>query len=176
MTPRDYQRDAILSILAAWERGVKRPVVVLPTGSGKTVIFAILCAMLVRRGRRPLILTARDELVGQTLDKLLKADPYLSVGIIRAKDNDLHGDVTIGSVQTLSRQRRLNQIPDGRWDVVIADEVHWSASDSWQRILNHIGLNDPDSSTVGVGLTATLTRTDSRGLGDYWDEIGRAHV
>lgn len=95
----------------------------------------------------------------------------MSVGIIRGKDNNLQGHVTIASVQTLSRAKRLAQIPDGRWDVVIADECHWAVSDSWLRVMDHVGVRDVDSSATAVGFTATLTRTDKRGLGDLWDEV-----
>lgn len=140
-------------------------------GRGKTVIFATLCALLVGRGRSPIILVARDELVEQTVKKLRDANPRMSIGIIRGKDNELRGHVTVASVQTLSRTRRLHQVPIDRWDVVIADECHWSASDSWQRVMSYAGVNDPDRSTVSVGFTATLTRTDKRGLGDIWDEV-----
>lgn len=119
---RPYQQDSVLAVLGSWDKGVKRPVVVMPTGIGKTVCFAVLCAMLVRRGHKPLICVARDELVEQTINKLRDADPWLSVGIIRGPDNDLAGDITVASVQTLSRQKRLDRVPAGRWTHVIADE------------------------------------------------------
>jgi len=64
---RPYQRDALTAIEAAALRGVKRQVVSLPTGSGKTVIFAHL---IRERQARTLILVHRDELIRQTLDKL----------------------------------------------------------------------------------------------------------
>jgi hypothetical protein len=109
--------------------------------------------------------------VEQTVKKLRDANPRMSIGIIRGKDNELRGHVTVASVQTLSRTRRLHQVPKDRWDVVVADECHWSASDSWQRIMTYAGVNDPERDTVSVGFTATLTRTDKRGLGDIWDEV-----
>ena len=57
---RDYQEATIHAVLAAFERGIPRQVVALPTGTGKTVIFAHLIA---QRPGRALILVHRDELI-----------------------------------------------------------------------------------------------------------------
>jgi len=64
---RPYQRDCLTAIEAATLRGIRRQVVSLPPGSGKTVIFAHL---ILERQARTLILVHRDELIRQTLDKL----------------------------------------------------------------------------------------------------------
>lgn len=169
--PREYQVDAILAILGAWADDVQRPACVLPTGAGKTIIFATLCAMLARRGNRPLVLVARDELVLQTVAKLKAADPFLAIGVIQGPENELRGEITVASVQTLSRIKRLHQVDRNRFDRVIADEAHWAAADSWRRVLDYVGAFDKDSGTKVVGFTATMTRTDKRGLGEIWDEV-----
>ena len=72
LTPRPYQHEAVAALLAAAARGVHRPLLVLPTGTGKTIIFALL---VQRRGGRALILAHRDELIQQALDKLHLVDP-----------------------------------------------------------------------------------------------------
>ena len=71
-TPRPYQHEAVAALLAAAARGVQRPLLVLPTGTGKTIIFALL---VQRRGGRALILAHRDELIQQAVDKLHLVDP-----------------------------------------------------------------------------------------------------
>ena len=79
LTPRPYQYEAVAALLAATARGVHRPLLVLPTGTGKTIVFALL---VQRRRGRSLILAHRDELIQQAVDKLHLVDPSLpgSVG------------------------------------------------------------------------------------------------
>src|ERR1700752_1394721 len=72
LPPRPYQHEAVATLLAAAARGVHRPLLVLPTGTGKTIIFALL---VQRRGGRALILAHRDELIQQAVDKLHLLDP-----------------------------------------------------------------------------------------------------
>src|SRR5207253_6501060 len=67
LTPRPYQYEAVAALLAATARGVQRPLLVLPTGTGKTIVFALL---VQRRRGRSLILAHRDELIQQAVDKL----------------------------------------------------------------------------------------------------------
>src|SRR5712691_5764831 len=71
LTPRPYQNEAVAALLAAAARGVQRPLLVLPTGTGKTSIVALL---VQRRGGRALILAHRDELIQQAVDKLHLVD------------------------------------------------------------------------------------------------------
>lgn len=164
MNLREYQTEAIECVLAAWGRGVRSPAVVLPTGAGKTVIFAELCARLVAAGERPVVLVNRDELVRQSVAKLRDANPDLTVGVVQAGRNDLRGHVVVASIQTLSRARRLAHVPQGRFTHLVVDEAHYAAADSWRRVLDH--FNAPT-----VGFTATMERTDKRGLGEIWDEV-----
>src|SRR5262245_57808238 len=81
LTPRPYQHEAVAALLAAAARGVQRPLLVLPTGTGKTIVFALL---VQRRGGRALILAHRDELIQQAIDKLHLVDPSLPLGVVRA--------------------------------------------------------------------------------------------
>jgi hypothetical protein len=67
LSPRDYQIAGLDAITTAWTAGMRRQLLQLPTGLGKTIIFVLL---LKQRGGRSLILVHRDELVQQTLDKL----------------------------------------------------------------------------------------------------------
>src|SRR2546425_1698820 len=76
LTPRPYQHEAVAALLAAAARGVQRPLLVLPTGTGKTIIFALL---VQRRGGRALILAHRDELIQQAVDKLHLVDPTMAL-------------------------------------------------------------------------------------------------
>jgi ATP-dependent helicase IRC3 len=117
---RPYQHEALTAIEAAALRGVTWQVVSLPTGSGKTVIFAHL---IVERQTRTLILVHRDELIRQTLDKLamVAQGTALDVGIIKAELDQHAGDVVAASVQTLQREARLHRLAQ-TFGLVIVDE------------------------------------------------------
>lgn len=171
MKPREYQVEALTEVLGAWSSGMQRPAVVLPTGSGKTVVFAHLCALLARRGERPLILVNRDELVRQTVNKLRVIAPLLTFGVIQANRDESHGAITVASIQTLSRMSRLSKFDPNRFNRIIADECHYSAADGWRRVLEYFGAFDKESDTKIVGFTATMVRTDRRGLGEIWDDV-----
>src|SRR5437870_12212515 len=110
LTPRPYQHEAVAALLAAAARGVQRPLLVLPTGTGKTIIFALL---VQRRGGRALILAHRDELIQQAVDKLHVVDPTLPLGVVQAEQDRHDASIVIASVQTLSRRTRLTRlVPD----------------------------------------------------------------
>jgi ATP-dependent helicase IRC3 len=166
MTLRDYQQEAITAITAAWLRGVRRPLIALPTGSGKTVVFAHLAAY--RRGRT-LILAHRDELIQQAVDKLAMVDPSLEIGIVKAGKDEHDMPVVVASVQTLSRTRRLERLtPD--FQTVIIDEGHHAWAESYRRILTYCRAFEPDG-PLTLGVTATPERGDHESLGEIFQEI-----
>jgi len=185
---RDYQTDSIQAVWSAWANGMQRPAVVLPTGSGKTVIFAHLARDFFElQGGRVVVLVHRDELADQTIKAMQDADPKLNVGKVKAADNDITADVMVCSVQTLARGNRLAallaaQVWSGDIRLAIVDEAHHAAAESYRRILTELGCfthSEPrpaadDSIWRGtrcVGFTATLARGDGVGLGDVWQEV-----
>jgi superfamily II DNA or RNA helicase len=89
---------------------------------------------------------------------------------VKAERNDVLAPVVVASVQTLSRQSRLDQLPQ-QFGVVVVDEAHHSAADTYQRILKHVGSFNPDRRMLTLGVTATPSRQDSRDLADTWQEV-----
>lgn len=170
---RPYQGEALEAIRGGWAEGLTRVAVVLPTGMGKTVVFAHLIAReFERRDLRrfkPLILVHRDELVRQSVDKLRSVAPHLSVGVTKAERREVDADVLIGSVQTLARKSRRDELP--RLGLVVVDECHHAAADSYLNILWDAGCFDEVDPTPAVGFTATLSRGDDRGLGGVWEKV-----
>lgn len=73
MKLRDYQEEARTAIANEWEKGVKKTLLVLPTGCGKTIVFSKVVEDRVKLGERVLILAHRSELLDQASDKLAKA-------------------------------------------------------------------------------------------------------
>jgi superfamily II DNA or RNA helicase len=168
---RPYQRETIAAVRHGWAAGLRRPAVVLPTGMGKTVIFA---AMVDEWLRDPfklpgaiLILVHREELATQTAEKIHMVNPDVSVGVVKAERNELDKTVLVGSVQTLARENRRRQLPPV--GLVIVDECHHAAADSYLKILEHVGAFADGA--LAVGFTATMDRSDRRGLGNVWQDV-----
>jgi ATP-dependent helicase IRC3 len=166
ITLRPYQEEAIEAINYASGAGIARPLVALPTGTGKTVIFSHL---IDQRAGRSLVLAHRDELIRQTVDKLLLVNPDCAVGVVKAEENELFAPVVVGSVQTLSRPNRLEQMaPD--FDTIIVDEAHHAPAPTYQRVMEYLGCFKSDG-PLTVGFTATPERADKVGLGEVWERI-----
>src|SRR2546421_6664108 len=145
---RPYQRDALTAIEAAALRGVRRQVVSLPTGAGKTVIFTHL---LVERQTRTLILVHRDELIHQTLEKLAMVShgTALDIGVVKAERDEHAGDVVVASVQTLQRERRLQRLAHP-FGLIVVDECHHALlENSYGRILAHLAGEQPAAPLTG---------------------------
>lgn len=173
MKLRDYQEEAVNALYAGWHAGGRRLAVVLPTGVGKTVIMTHIAADAAAHGRRALILVHRDELAQQTLDKLRKIVPATTtLGLVKAQHDECHAQIVVASIQTVARLERLERI----WSqfpppsVVIADEIHRSASDSWVRVFGALGCMSTGGPLL-CGFTATMSRADARGLGDIWERV-----
>lgn len=180
---REYQREAIDAVQAAWADGMQRPAVVLPTGAGKTVVFSRMAAEhIAEHGTRVVILVHRDELADQTLSKLKQTEPGLFIGKVKAADDNIAADVMVCSVQTLARETRFNRLLDsqktcGKVGLVIVDECHHASAKSYVSILAGLGCysgmdvaEGEDDPTRAAGFTATLARGDGQGLGDVWED------
>ena len=107
---RPYQKEAVEAIFSEWKEEHRRTLLVLPTGTGKTVVFAKVVELKVGEGKRVLILAHRNELLEQASDKLKEACGIDTV--LEKADSTAVGKlspVTVGSVQTLYREHRLIQ-------------------------------------------------------------------
>ena len=163
---RPYQEEARTAIFEQWDSGVQKTLLVLPTGCGKTIVFAKVTEDCVRKGERVLILAHRGELLEQAADKIQKSTG-LGCAVEKA-DQSCQGSwfrIVVGSVQTLMREKRLGQFPTDYFDTIIIDEAHHCISDSYQRVLEHF----PAAHVLGV--TATPDRGDMRNLGQYFESL-----
>jgi superfamily II DNA or RNA helicase len=140
-------------------------------GTGKTVIF---CTVAKNRNGRTLILAHRDELIQQAVDKLEMVWDGVSAGVVKAERNEIDKQVVVGSVQTVSRENRLEQLP-ADFDFIVSDEAHHSAAATYQRIYKYLGVmaegEEFRTDTLHLGVTATPQRTDKIGLSDIFDKI-----
>ena len=165
-TLRPYQQQARERIHAEWENGHTRTLLVLPTGTGKTIVFASVAADQVRAGDRVLILAHRGELLEQAADKLQHSTGLVSA-VEKADATCLNTwfRVVVGSVQTLQRTARLERFPHDYFGTIIIDEAHHAITDGYRRILDHF-----DHARV-LGVTATPDRGDMRNLGEVFDSL-----
>ena len=165
MELRPYQQEAREKIFGAWET-VDRTLLVLPTGCGKTIVFAKVTEECVRRGGRVLILAHRGELLEQAADKLAKATG-LRCAVEKAEESCLGSwyRVTVGSVQSMQREKRLSKFDPEYFSTIIIDEAHHCLSDGYQTVLRHF----PQAKVLGV--TATPDRGDMRNLGQYFESL-----
>lgn len=166
MEERKYQTEAMEAVLSEWQGGRARTLLVLPTGTGKTIVFSKIIADRVAAGERVLVLAHRGELLDQAADKLRKTTG-LMCAVEKAEESCLDSwyRVVVGSVQTLMRPQRLEQFPEDYFGTIVVDEAHHCLADSYQRVLAHF----PDAHVLGV--TATPDRSDMRNLGQYFDSL-----
>lgn len=166
MELRPYQQEAKEAVFEQWDNGIRKTLLVLPTGCGKTIVFAKVTEDCVRKGDRVLILAHRGELLDQAADKLKKTTG-LNSAVEKAESSCLGSwfRVVVGSVQTLMREKRLGQFPEDYFNTIIIDEAHHCISDSYQKVLKHF----PDAHVLGV--TATPDRGDMRNLGQYFESL-----
>ncbi|MGG5341152.1 DEAD/DEAH box helicase [Enterococcus sp. AZ192] len=166
MELRPYQQESREAVQNEWEAGNKKTLLVLPTGTGKTIVFSKIIEDTVRKGNRNLVLAHRGELLDQAADKLEKSTGLKSA-TEKAEKSALGSffRVVVGSVQTLQNEKRLKKFPPDYFDNIIIDEAHHCISDGYQRVLKYFG-----SANV-LGVTATPDRGDMRNLGSYFDSL-----
>lgn len=162
---RPYQTEAAAAVLAEWEAGERATLLVMPTGTGKTVTFGEI-ARARRDAGRTLILAHREELLDQARHRLM-ADFGLTAQIEQAhrramREHDMYGHglshVVVGSVPTM-RGARLESWDRDAFATIIVDEAHHAAARTYRDVLDHFG------SAKVLGVTATPDRGDEVGLG-----------
>lgn len=166
VTLRPYQEEARTAIHTEWKDGRRRTLLVLPTGCGKTMVFAKVTEDCVREGKRVLILAHRGELLEQAADKINKSTG-LCCAVEKAEQTCLGSwfRIVVGSVQSLQRPKRLGEFPEDYFDTIIIDEAHHVLSDGYLRVLEHF------NSAEVLGVTATPDRGDMRNLGQVFESL-----
>jgi superfamily II DNA or RNA helicase len=169
---RAYQSEALTAVRDAYRAGKRRVIVSLPTGSGKTVVFAHFPRFLKMK-KRLLVLAHREELLQQARDKFRSIDPELKVEIEQATSHAAaDAKVVIASVPTLARSSaRLSRLQPDEFSIVVVDEAHHAVAPSYRRIFDHFGLLEPSVSRYLIGFTATPRRGDKQGLGEVFEEV-----
>ena len=154
---RPYQAEAKDAVFEQWDSGKRKTLLVLPTGTGKTIVFAKITEALVKNGERVLILAHRGELLSQAADKLEKATG-LKTATEKAEETCLGSwyRVVVGSVQSLMRETRLSKFSPDYFSAIIIDEAHHALSDGYTRVLEHFDK----AKVLGVTIELPATHQD----------------
>ncbi len=167
---RPYQREAIERVVAARRDGVRRQLVCLPTGAGKTVIFA----ELARMARRPvLVLAHRRELVEQARAKLARALGDASVVAVEQGGDVADGDarVVVASIRSLHEARLARLMRQQAFGLIVYDECHHATAPANREVLASLGAFDDGWTGTLLGVTATPVRADGVGLDEVFEQI-----
>jgi superfamily II DNA or RNA helicase len=195
---RPYQEEALDAVAKAEAEGCRRQLLVAATGLGKTVIFAHLAERrqgraLIIAHRDELVSQAAAKVAAQWPElgitpacaqlladakepevRLMAASAQVrrgGIGIVKAEADDTDAQVVVASIQTLARARRRDRLAASPpFDLVVVDEAHHAAADSYGAALAAVRAGEPDGPLL-IGVTATPDRGDGKGLDDLFDQI-----
>lgn len=170
---RPYQVDALRAIKAKYDQGITRQLVALPTGTGKTVLFASLPSYFPHFGKM-LVLAHTEELVDQAVKSIHAWNPSLNVGKEMAEHKcSPFAHVVVGSVPTLGRAEssRIYKFDRSLFNIIVIDEAHHSVASTYLRICQYFGLLTFDNRKLLLGVTATPNRSDDKGLNHVFQDI-----
>lgn len=159
---RPYQREAIAALRTDWRSGLKRLLLELPTGCGKTRTFVLL----PRQGARTLVIVPQIELITQTVNtirSLRNCEPDIEQADLSAIPET---EFVVASWQTLTRNDRYKKFL-GKVDLVVVDEAHWGFTVAARDILQQL----VDNGARVLGCTATAYRADKQSLLGYYEQI-----
>ena len=175
MQDRPYQVAAENETIAEYDQGTRRMLLVMATGTGKTVVFSRLYERLKSRlPGRMLVLAHTEELVHQNATKLQTVNPDVKVSIEMGNlYADPEADIISASVQSLGRKdtKRGEKFNWDKFDKIIVDEAHHATTDAYKRVLESVGAFTPDSSKLLLGCTATSQRADGVGLSSIFEKV-----
>jgi len=165
---RDYQEKAILELREYISLGLKKVIMALPTGGGKSIIFGQIIANAIEKGKTILWLVHRRNLVYQMRDVLREFG--IECGLIMSgNESDTKLPIQLGTIQTYQRRLDLDATYCNRFyidaDLLLIDEGHRSLSKTYTDV---IALY---SDKIIISCTATPMRADQRGMGEVYDSI-----
>lgn len=163
---RKYQQRTNAEVRRLASQGIKKLLMVLPTGAGKTFTLCDIAITAINKGHKVLCLMHRRGLVDQMIERF--AECGLDSGCIMAgKETDFDKQCQIASLWTYVRRMNLDALEMNRWfipaSVVLVDEAHHVLSKTYQKVLKNY------ENAFVIGCTATPTLSTGAGLGNYFD-------
>lgn len=168
--PHPYQESAVSAAEQAFAQGLRRIIVAMATGTGKTITACLIIRFILQQNPRARILwlAHTEELVNQAARTLRLFFSNLSLGIVMADQNEPTAQIVVATVQTTSMDARFQQL--GTFDFVVVDELQHSISATYLRLLRWLGAFDPNGPHC-LGLTATPERGDGQALSKVWEKV-----
>lgn len=168
--PHPYQDSAVTAVESAFANGLRRVIVAMATGTGKTITACLIIRRTLRQNPRARILwlAHTEELVNQAARTLRLFFPEHPLGIVMADRNEPAAQIVVATVQTASMENRFQQM--GAFDFVVVDELQHSVSATYLRLLRWLGAFEPTGPRL-LGLTATPERGDGQALSQVWERI-----
>ncbi len=138
--------------------------------SGKTIMLSAVAGELIREraAEKTCVLAHRDELTAQNVTKFMRVNPAISTSIYDANSKSWRGRATFAMAPTLARSDNLTMMPP--LDLLVIDEAHHAAADSYRRIIDN--AKEKNQKVMLFGLTATPNRGDKKALRPVFDNVG----
>lgn len=152
ITPRPAQKKALDSLQNTYEEGYKKAMIVMATGLGKTY----LAAFFAKTFKRVLFIAHREEILTQASQSFQKVIPNLAVGLYNGANKDTNARCIFASIFTLSMKHHLDRFSPDDFDLIIVDEFHHAAADSYLKVIEKF------KPKFLLGITATPDRTDQK--------------
>lgn len=166
VTLKYFQQETVNAVRKEFKAGISSQLIHLPTGSGKTYIMAAIAKSF---NQKTLIIAHRKELIYQAVDKIKHVWPDADIGICMGDIHDIDHQVVVGSIQTCSQSKRLQQLKKPGFGVLLIDEAHHASSSTYKKLIKKLNFNSKRKLLVGV--TATPERNDKLGLLDVFQKI-----
>jgi len=170
---RPYQQRAVDGVLAAHSEGKRSTLIVMPTGTGKTVTFAHVVAHFTANGKRAIVIAHRSELIHQAAEKILAVTGHtcdIEMADQLADSNRFwQSPCIVATVQTLNAAGRLGRFNPADFGLVITDEAHHATSKSYRTVIAHF------SNAFHLGVTATPDRSDEEALGKVFESVAYSY-
>ena len=157
LQPRWYQSEANDAVWKYMAAKSGNPVVVLPTGAGKSLLIALLIRQALEFGGRVIVLAHRKELLQQNADEIRGLIPGVDVGIYSAglKSREIHNAVVVAGIQSVFRKAE----DLGRRHLILVDEAHLISDLEESMYGQFLAAMKANEGLRIVGLTATAFRT-----------------
>lgn len=164
--PRHAQVIALEKLEKTVQQGYDKALVVLATGLGKTY----LAAFFAKKYKKILFVVHRDEIIQQAMEAFRKVHPDKTIGLYNRVEKNRTSDILFASVATISRAYHYNKFKKDEFDLIIIDEFHHAAANTYQKIINYF---EPG---FLLGITATPDRLDNRDIYGICDNNVAIHI
>jgi superfamily II DNA or RNA helicase/HKD family nuclease len=152
ITPRPSQQEALELLQNTLEEGYDKAMVVMATGLGKTY----LAGFFTQNFKRILFIAHREEILKQAKQSFHHIMPDKTFGLYNGTEKQPEADVIFASIYTLGMKRHLEVFSPDDFDLIVVDEFHHAAAQSYQRVIDYF------KPKFLLGITATPDRMDGK--------------